>query len=654
MNNKIKVLRSVVLTLLIGFLVVVALSYRSRGSTTTEGEAKPIESTIRQDEKPESIAELFDETQTIGGRVVTRVRARRTMGFESGWYTLEDVQLTVYRPDGKTYDLFCPQAQVNAETKAAEAKGGVRLTSSDGIEILTDELSFDGNQMINRIPVRFKMKKWEGRAGGVELNVENESLRLKEGVHLSMAAASGTDAPITLDAKEAVVLRKTNEVSFIDEVRITRGQDEILASTITAQTDETQGHLRALAGEGNVVISVSKGSELLEKSKETTGVRISSDSFFGEFDGAGAFTAFLAVSKEQSHAVLSGMPRREIDARQFRVVFASNVPIQLQIDHEVSMREIGVANRTITAENATLFFDPATRKPSNGNIIGSVRFDDGKYVATANQASFDFSSSRVYLTSTPDAPPSLVSDTQKLRANLIEIATTEGTLDAKGNVVTTLIPKKGGGSAAGTSIFPSSATPVFVNSDRLLLRQQQKAAVFSGNVRAWQDANTLLANELQVLEEGRVIRAQGAVRVVLYNARDNSKIPTRASADLLTANRAEHKIDLEGHVKIDDERQSMTSARTVLTFDANNKLQRAESTGSVTLTERATGRKGAGETLVYDIDQKKASLRGAPASLTDTQGTAKGDEIIFDLAKNRVDVIGGSKPTETTYTPPKP
>src|SRR5439155_969361 len=106
-----------------------------------------------------------------------RIRARRVVAFQSGWNTLEDVQLTIFRPTGLTYELVCPQAQFNSTTKEADAKGGVKVTSSDGVEITTAEIHFDGNRLTNHIPLQFTIDRWKGHAGALDLDVQSEQLR---------------------------------------------------------------------------------------------------------------------------------------------------------------------------------------------------------------------------------------------------------------------------------------------------------------------------------------------------------------------------------------------------------------------------------------------------------------------------------------------
>ena len=54
--------------------------------------------------------------------VVAHIRATRLISYDGNWNTLEDVEMTIFRPNGLTYRLLCPHAQFNSVTKEADAK----------------------------------------------------------------------------------------------------------------------------------------------------------------------------------------------------------------------------------------------------------------------------------------------------------------------------------------------------------------------------------------------------------------------------------------------------------------------------------------------------------------------------------------------------
>ncbi|PYQ35082.1 MAG: hypothetical protein DMF57_04195 [Acidobacteria bacterium] len=169
MQRTIRFLRVALPIVFFGFILLIAVSWNRVKSNKDRSATVPVSTTIRPNDKPQIESKTFEDTQTIAGRIAARIRARRVVAFQSGWNTLEDVQLTIFRPTGLTYELVCPQAQFNSTTKEADAKGGVKVTSSDGVEITTAEIHFDGNRLTNHIPVEFTIDRWKGHAGALDL-----------------------------------------------------------------------------------------------------------------------------------------------------------------------------------------------------------------------------------------------------------------------------------------------------------------------------------------------------------------------------------------------------------------------------------------------------------------------------------------------------
>ena len=164
MQRTIRILRVALPIVGIAFILIIVLSWRTGRRGKEKVPSTGVTSTIRPFDPASIESKTFEDTQTIGGRVVSRIRARRVIAFKSGWNTLEDVQLTIYRPTGLTYELVCPQAQFNSNTKESEAKGGVKVVSSDGVEITTAEIKFDGNHLTNHVAVNFRIDRWTGSA----------------------------------------------------------------------------------------------------------------------------------------------------------------------------------------------------------------------------------------------------------------------------------------------------------------------------------------------------------------------------------------------------------------------------------------------------------------------------------------------------------
>lgn len=649
MVRSVKILRIVLPILFVAFLGVLALSF-TEASRRQRSVSEPVTSPIRQGENPQLIAYAFEDVQTIGGRVVSRIRARRTMGFASGWYTLEDVHLTIYRENGEAYELVAPQAQFRPETKEAEAVGGVRITASDGVEIETASINFDGSRLVNRIPVRFRVDHWQGRAGAVDLNVASEHLRLFDSIEAERTLPG--EPPLTLRASTADFDRVSNDAVFRGEVTIERAGDVLTSETITARVEEKARSLTGLEGCCGVTFHLGAGSPIAGRAQAGATV-VRGERFFTDVGPAGQIRAiFIEGGERTASTVMAGPPRRTLRSDQFRVVLDSDGVSELNASGRARLEESGETARSISGARMTAHFDPERHAVTSAVIEGNLEYRDAQNRATAQRGTFDFLSERVVLAAVPGSLPAIESDGQKLTAQSIEIHPRTGVLTATGFVKVRFVNEKGGSSLDSSGLFPESQSPVYVNADRLVLQQKEQSAQFSGNVRAWQDENILLASEMRLDQSGSSLVARKGVRAVLYNAGDENRTsPVQASAETLTARRDAREAVLEGEVRIEDQGRVLEAERATFHFDAAQKLERVEATGQIQVTERASGRTGSGSRLRYLVPKEKIHLEGSPATVTDARGTVKGSEIVFDLTRNHVEILRGEGQTEATYRP---
>jgi LPS export ABC transporter protein LptC/lipopolysaccharide transport protein LptA len=648
MQSIIKLLRWLVLLAIIVVMLVIYVSF-NRNAQRGHPQSEPVTSTQRPGtDKPMGESKTFEDVQTIGGKVVSRIRAERVVAFESGWTTLENVQLTLFRDKGLTYELTCPQAEFNSTTKEAEAKGGVRLMSSDGVDIKTAEMRYDGTRLTNNIPVEFRVDRWTGKAGALDMDVPNETLRLFKKLSALMTPAKPAEAPMTLASEDATFHRRENNVVFNKGVELRRAAERMRADVVTGRFSQDRKQLTGLEGHGHTVIVMSADpnpGENLGGRKEIT-----CDVFFTELGPDGQINAINAQSEQNiAHAVLDGPPKRDIVARTFRIGLVNREVNEIKADWTVVLKELGEIPREINSDHVTVSFDHAVHKARSAFFDGNFRYKDPRNTASAFRANYDIFGDKVVLTTDPGWQATVVSDGSTLKAKMIEFSPKAQTARATGSVIAQLTSKGKGATADTTGLFPSGK-PVFVNADDLMMRQANKTALFTGHVKAWQETNTLLSSELQVQGNGENVTARGGVRTLLYNTGTEArKTPVQSTSDQLVARRADRRIDLLGNVSIVDETRSMKSQKATFFFDENRKIQRIESENGVTVLETPTQRKGVGDKTVYQVDKKMIYLYGSPATVTDPTGSVAGEQILFDLAKNRVNVVSPKGETKGTY-----
>lgn len=643
MTPAVRILRVALPIIFVGFVVLIVLSFTANERKDEES-GEPAAG-LRRNERPQRIGEQFEGVQTIGGRTVLRIKAQRTVGFESGWYTLEDVELTVYRAGGQTYEVTSAQAQVHAESKELEATEGVRLRSADGLEISTESLRFDGSELIGREPLDFRMRTWQGRAGALQLNVREETVRLTGGV--DAATPANEDMPATaLRADRADFNRATGEVLLEGSVQVKRALDSFQSDRATVRVDLATDRIRSINGEGNARVLMPRGAE----GSDSGAVTVRADRFAGEFDPQGQLAAVQALGAP-ARADLTGPPARTITAPSFRMHMPGGQLTEIQGTGGVRVVEQvpGGNLRQIDAQTASAILNPATREVTTVQAQGGVRIRDAQVAGEGDRAVWDLALQRIILTSAPPRLPTLTTPEQVLRASRLDISLSGSTLTAEGQVYASMRS-----AGADNAVFQSSG-PVFVNAESGVFSRSNNTALFQGNVRAWQGSDTLLANELRITHETGVVTAAGNVRTQLTqrtNAGGAGPGMIRTSSRTLVARRNDNRIELEGDVTVNEQGRVVQSDEAVVLVDGNGTLRRVEASGNLTLAEAATGRKGAGSRAVYEPGKNTIILDGEPARISDARGEVRGRQILFDLGKNRVEVLSGSEPTEATYNPP--
>jgi lipopolysaccharide transport protein LptA len=651
MQRTVRILRIALPIAFLAFVGILIVSWDKLASPLKRPPLDPVKAS-RPNDAAEFEAKAFRDVQTIGGRVASEIVAARVVSYKSGWTMLEGVTLTLHRQNGLTYVISCPEAEFNSQTKAAKARGGVRVTSTDNMEIKTAEVRYDGTRLTNDIPVEFRVDRWTGKAGALDLDVPGETLRLHKHVDAIMAPEHPGELPMNLAGDEGMFRRIENTVEFTKEVKMNRGAESLDADYMIGRFTQDRKNLVGLEGRGNVNIvtaaNTAPGDDLGGRKQ------ITCDVFNTELGPDGQINAINAIAAESqfAHAMLSGPPRRDITARTFRIALANKAVSEIKADWAVVMKEIGPETRQINSEHVTVWFDPATKRARNAYLEGAFKYADPKTTASAFRANYDIVGDRIVLTTDPGWQATVTSDGQVLKAKQIEFAPRAQTARATGAVIAQLVGKgKGGGATAdGTNLFPSQK-PVFVNADELTMRQQQKIAQFSGNVRAWQENNTILSNELLVQGSGDQITARGNVRTVLYNTDSEAgrKTPMQSTSEQLVARRNDRRVELIGNVSITDETRNLKSEKATLFLDANRKVERMEAETAVNIVESATGRKGTGDKAVYHVDKKMVYVFGNPATISDPKGNVSGQQIVFDVAKDRVQVLSSDGKTKGTY-----
>src|SRR5258708_6012976 len=355
MQRTVRILNYTLPVFFIGFIIVIALNWR-RVRQPGPVPQEVLTSTARVHDITNAVSKVFEDTQTINGRTAMHIKATIVVSFVSGWNSLDNVTLTIYRPNNLSYTLTSPTAVFNGTTKETDVKGGVRLISSDGVDIQTAEMHFDGNHLTNHVPVQFKVDRWAGTAGSLDVDVQAEMVHLAQKIDATMAPETPADAPMHVLADDGIYHRREGNVDFNSNVVMTHDRDRFNSAQLHSKFGPDRRTLIALEGHGTVLMALGASSTLLPGGGESAEGRkeLTCDHFWSELGPASTITAFNAAGEgpNMAHALLVNEVRRDITAKTFRIGLQDKVVTDIKAQQQVVMKETGgEAPREITGDN---------------------------------------------------------------------------------------------------------------------------------------------------------------------------------------------------------------------------------------------------------------------------------------------------------------
>jgi lipopolysaccharide export system protein LptA len=306
--------------------------------------------------------------------------------------------------------------------------------------------------------------------------------------------------------------------------------------------------------------------------------------------------------------------------------------------------------RTLTGNTVTGRVNRASEEISDLLVEGDARVVDGKREGNAGRATYTAANDTVQLRGKP-----VIWD-ESARANADEIDTNlqEQETFAKGRVRTTYYSRETTGGAAP---FKKSKSPVFITSERAVIKHAEGVARYTGDVRVWQDDNFVSADTIELDNKERQMLAWTNVESAVYSVEREAEngrkeiVPTFASADQMSYRDEIRTVHYEGRVRIRQGTDRVDAAVADALMDQDNKLMQLTASREVVLTQPQ--RRGIGDQLVYTAEKDTAVLTGNLAQVEDKErGVAtKGARLTMHLRDARIEVNdeSGAKRVRTTH-----
>jgi lipopolysaccharide export system protein LptA len=315
----------------------------------------------------------------------------------------------------------------------------------------------------------------------------------------------------------------------------------------------------------------------------------------------------------------------------------------------------GQPDRTSVSERLDVAFAPAGGVAS---IVqqGDVRYQEGDRRAWAGRAVYTPTDQLLVLTGSPRVAERGMNTT----ARTLRMNRASGDAVAEGDVKSTYSELHEQPSGA----LLASSSPIHVTAQTMTAHRSPSVALYTGNVRLWQDADVVQASSIEFDQAHRSIVADGdgqPVSTVLAQVDKSGKttLVTITSKRLVYTD-DQHVAKFEGDVVARSADVVMTAghmdaflrprSQTGSASDpgTQSQLDRIVAQGKVLVEEPA--RRATGDRLVYTASDDKFVLTGGAPSIFDAErGKITGDSLTFYKRDDRVLVEGrGVSPTVTT------
>ena len=313
--------------------------------------------------------------------------------------------------------------------------------------------------------------------------------------------------------------------------------------------------------------------------------------------------------------------------------------------------------RVTESKEILAFFDAnstLTRLEQNTDF----RYQEGDRRANARKASMEQATNLLVL----DGAASTSDPTGKVNADKITLDQKTGNYTAEGNVSTTRQPSKKGGSSA----MLSNEEVMQATAKRMTATDNNQKIHYEGDAKAWQGANRVTADRLDIDQITHIMQAHGKVETQFFdkNTKSGPAISTMVRASDLeysSETRIAHYtggVHLERPSLVEDSKELRAYMKNT---DSDSSLEKAIADGAVKIVSSTPVpgkgkriRTGTSEHAEYYVDEQRVLLNGGQPLLVDSEkGRTTGCQLTWWANNDRLRVDGGQSCKVETVIPKK-
>jgi LPS export ABC transporter protein LptC/lipopolysaccharide transport protein LptA len=618
------------------------------------------------------------------------IKARTSEGQEKEGLRLHGVEVTFpYVDKGKpaSATITADECLCEPEPRRAAFRGHVRVTTEDGLELLTESLDYRGEDGLaeSAEEVRFKRGRVSGSGKGMRYDAEGQTLELRADVrlHIEEEGKPATD----IQAGRARAQRSDDTMHFEGGVVVRKGSDWLEAAALSLGfLGDFAVMTRAVARDDVRVLT--SDALVVPNAKRVAGGggrRLACRKLDIVFRPTGPLEAAVASGgHDESGAPLyaelelipsrKGPPeRRRLQARVIVFRFDDQgrlAALQGQLGTIASAEPKGPepngprgpVAKEARAENLVARVDPASGDLQGVDFDGGVTFAQGRQTASAAKARYDAGRETLYLTG--DARVTDEEQGTNLRADAIDLGTRKEVVAARGSVRHTMAARRSpapGGLLSGDEPAVFLARNFDYDGATRIAHYRDDALLRSGKdeVRA-----PLLVVEEPAAGQRRLTGTGGVASILHPRASPSAKKAPEAvdaRSQEMVYDEAKSRVTYTGDVAIRQGDIRTKSPEAVVTLSGDGKTVESMVAGEpvevVQGARKATGTKG-----TYTPSEERFVLVGEKVELVDPERRIEGRILTFQVGDDRIRVDGQEetrteavfKRDSTKPPPPKP
>jgi LPS export ABC transporter protein LptC len=242
------VVRAMALVVLVSALIFVAVSYyRLRNN-------KPFR---LKSETPELSKEItgiingYEQRVMKDGRLHLLVKAARDITFSDGHHELDQVNLSVFTPDGDKPDqITANRAIYDQQNSVITFLGSVKVETKDALKVDTESITYDQNKEVAQTDasISFEHQNVSGHSTGAVVFAKNKKLELKKDVEITVAPEVSKDPnikpsskrsrPVTIRSAQATFEQESMKLSFGGGVTAEQERDVMSGENLYATLNQ--------------------------------------------------------------------------------------------------------------------------------------------------------------------------------------------------------------------------------------------------------------------------------------------------------------------------------------------------------------------------------------------------------------------------------